>query len=625
MPPKTNIQQTVESVYRRREAEKAERVRQAEEARTGLPFKSWAPRHFTIRPREAWRPIRYLSDFAQVLLREDGPKTLLMHKGSQLGYSMLLAGVHGWMVGERSMRVVCALPTDGEAGRYFRSYIRGVFNRVDRLRLWTDAQPDVSSMRGRHKTYTCGGESLTQGAGTEDRFASFVCDLMVLDEMDRYPVLDEGDSLYLAKRAVRNTGGKVVAGSTPTSAHGPSQIVAAWKACPVGFVYAVKCPECGDLDDVVWERFLWDGAGSPEERGATAKHGCGSCGALWTHRRLRKAVEGGAWLEGEYVDEDQFPRLKRGGLRVDRDGSLVGPKGGKRKWPDSAGFAINSLYSEWYSWPSAVRDWLAAQGDSSKQRVFVETILARPWMEEGDRVEAGTVRKLALASAPDDHRLAITAVDVQDGWLSVATFLYGPGEHCLLMDRREFNGTIDKVDGAAWVELSRWLATKPRWAGYPVRALVVDTGFHSDMTIRNSLRLKFDGPRLMVKGVSGFHAPSWKRSKTVVRGVRRRLYLLGVDALKMTIIQRYAGGHCRVLDSIPDAVISELEAEELVWAKTLGRRRRRWQQVGDRNELIDQSTYALAAARIINMSGQAIANLEKTPARRRRRKEFITD
>lgn len=609
----------------KRDAEREERIRLAEEARTGLPFHQWAPRHYSIRPKEGWRPLRYLADFSRAATHPGGPRSLVLWKGSQIGFTQLLSAMHGWLVGEKADRVVVALPIELEAGRYWRSYVRGVFQRVERLRLWTEAQPDAASMRGRHKVYSDGAESLVQGAGTGDRFASFVCDWLFLDELDRYPVLPEGDSLFLARRAVRNTKGRVVAGSTPTSAFGPSQIAAAWSSCQVGFVFCPKCPECGALADIVWERVRWDETGTPDERGATAKHACGACGALWAHQRLRKAIEQGAWLEAALGEEDLFPRMVRNGLRVDREGGLVGPKGGRRKWPRTAGFAACSLISEWYSWQEAARDWLLCQGDAAKMRVFCETILARPWMEEGDRVEASAVRKLALASPPDDHRLGVLAVDVQDGWLSAAAFLYGPGESGLLVERREFNGSVDVLNGSAWTELSRWLSTKPKWSGFGLRVLAVDTGFHSDMAVRNTQRLRFDGSKLLVKGVAGFHAPTYSRSKTVVRGARRRLYLLGVDALKMTVVQRYGSGHLRVLDSVEDSVLAELESEELVWAQTLGRRRRRWQQVADRNELLDQSVYALAAVRVLNMADAAIAKLPKAAARRRRRKRFLTD
>lgn len=613
-----------ESAAARRARDREERMRLAAEAKTDLPFHAWGPRHYEIRRGEPWRSKRHLMDFARVVLDEAGPKTIILWKGSQIGFTQTLSAMHGWLVGEAGGRVVVAMPTDSEAGRYYRSYVRGVFHRVERLRLLVEAQPDVSTMRSRHKVFDDGAESMVQGGGTDDRYASFVCDWLFLDELDRYEQLAEGNSLSLSKRAVRNTGGKVVAGSTPTSAHGPSQIVAAWKDCGIAFVYCVKCPECGRLDDVKWERLLWDKTGTPEERGASAKLACGRCGSLWTHSKLRRAIEGGAWVEAFQEDEMPFPEPVPNGCRVGRAGELVGPKGGKRKWPEDAGFACTSLYSEWYRWESAVRDWLRASGDAAKQRVFVETILARPWMEEGDRVEASAVRKLAVNAPPDDHRLGIAAVDVQDGWLSVAAFLYGPGERAVLVERRELNGSVDVVGGAAWVELARWLATRPVWNGHGLRALAIDTGFHSDMTVRNAQRLKFSGARFLVKGVPGFHAPTYKRGTTTVRGVRRRLYLLGVDSLKMTAIQRYASGHFRVVDAIEDSVIGELEAEELVWAKTVGRKRRRWQQVGNRNELIDQSVYALAAARIVNMSDASIARLRKAAEKKkRRRKRYV--
>lgn len=616
-----HTEQIVSHQRRQRADAKDEALRLAEAARTGLGFRQWAPKHFTVRPREKWREIRYLMDMAQVIVHPKGPRTVALLKSSQLGYSMLLAAVHAWLVGERDSRVVFALPTDVDASRFFRSYVNGIFQRVERLRLLIDAQPDVTAMRGRHREFDTGGSSRVQGAGTEDRFASFVADLVVLDELDRYIPLLEGDSLTLSKRAVQNTGGVVVAGSTPTSAHGASQICAAYRNSDAQFVWAVKCPGCGELDDLRWERLHWDEDGDPDERGASARYACGSCGLMWGHGKLRRAIEGGAWVEGRYEDEAQFPTMVENGLRVDRGGNLVGPKGGRKTWPKSAGFALMGLNSQWRSWPDAVTEWLKSQGDAGRLRVFVETYLARPWMDEGDRVDHGAVRRQALEKRPDDCRMIVLAVDVQDGWLSAAVFAYGPGEKSVLLERREFNGDVDKVGGAAWSELNGWLATGPRWDGYGITVTAVDTGYQSDMVVRNAAGLTGAGTVLLVKGGTGFAHATWKRGKTVVAGVPRRLYMLGVDGCKVTMVQRYVNGHARVLDSIPDEVLAELEAEELVWAKTLGRKRRRWSQIADRNELLDQSVYALAAVRILGWTDEQIAALEpNAPVRRRKRR-----
>ena len=223
---------------------------------------------------------------------------------------------------------------------------------------------------------------------------------------------------------------------------------------------------------------------------------------------------------------------------------------------------------------------------------------------------------IPLADVPDDHRLAICSVDVQDGWLCAHVLLFGPGEAAVLAERHEWNGDVDRVDGAAWLAFQRWLRSRPTVGGRHVRLVVVDTGFQSDSTVRNCRRLPFRP--ICVKGAGGWDRPTYRRSKTVVGGIPERLFVLGVDALKLTVAQRFARGHMRIADHLPEAVSDELAGERLKWSVQQGRRRRRWVQDADRVEALDCSVYALAALRIAAIADVgSLALAHDAPPRRR--------
>lgn len=601
-------------------------VRPEPPTKSGRQIVPWARDHYAVRRTtaavESWRPLRYLADLARTLTAPDHPNSVAVWKGSQLGFTHLACAIYAWTLLERDGRVLIVMPSEIEARRFHRDKVAPIYSRSPLLRQLADSTADRQAVRGIHRVFDSGATALTQGGGVADRYRSQSVDLQVLDELDGYPVdLDEGDAWSLSQRATQNTGGVVLGGSTPTSARGDSQIVAAFAQADLALVFVVRCPVCGELDDLVWERIQFAAAGSIAERSATARHACGRCGAEWAHNRLARAIEKGRWQEAAH--QPPFPSPVWDGRHV-QTGRLRDAAGRPQPWPRHVAFAIHGLYSVWAPWSAHVARWLRAQGDARRLRAFTEQVLARPFAADAGESEVSTStiqqHAIPLAEIPDDHRLGVCAVDVQDGWLSTHVFLFGPSERAVLAWRGEFNGDVDRLDGSAWIALRRWLATATV-ANRAVRVVVVDTGFQSDATIRNCRRLPVRA--IAVKGAGGWDRPTFRRSKTVVAGIAERLYVLGVDSLKLTISQRFAAGDMRIVDDLPAAVCEELAGERLKWAVQQGRRRRRWVQDAEHVEALDCAVYALAALRIANVAD--IANVPLAGEARPRRRRAVAD
>ena len=617
----------------RRLARRRERPDPPSKTRRGAV--SWATAHYPIRvvrgDKEAWQPVRYLADLMRVATLPQGPTSIAVWKGSQLGFTQLVGALYGWHLLERDSRVMVVMPTDGEARKYARNYIAPLYRRVAALGRLRDSTEDRNAVKGTHKVFDTGASAIVQGGGTADRYRSQAVDLQILDELDAYPDdLDEGDVVALSSRAVQNTGGLLLVGSTPTSARGPSQIVDAWKSADVGLVWAVRCPVCQQPDVLAWERMSFAAEGSISDRAATARMACGRCGAEWKHRQLKAAIEGGHWQQAALDSGEHFPHPVWEGLRVatvssgagrPRTMRLLRQDGTSVAWPRHIGCAIDGLPSVWAPWTAHVARWLRAQGDPRKLRAFTEQVLARPFAaQDGEsEVSSSEVRRHAIpvAEVPDDHRLAVCAVDVQDGWLSVAVFLFGPRERAVLVEQTEYNGDVDRVNGSAWLAFRRWLESRPIVQGRPIRIVVVDTGFQSDTTVRNCRKLPLRAT--CVKGAGGWDRPTYRRSKTVAGGIAERLFVLGVDALKLTVSHRFAVGDMRIADHLPEKVADELAGERLKWVQQQGRRRRRWVQDAERIEAFDCAVYALAAVRIANVADIPALPLVGDAPRRGRR------
>lgn len=623
--------QKAQKARQHREEETARRQAEAEDARTGITDPAtWAAKHYRVHKDEPWLPVRYLADFMGVAAHKKGPRTVVLWKASQLGFSHGMTALHAHHVGELDKRCYVAMPTDDDAASYFRRFLKGPHETIPRLKALAVAQPDNRVARGQHRVFHSGGESAVQGAGVGNRYASFVADLLVLDELDRYPVIKEGDALTLSKRATRNTGGVLCAGSTPTTAYGRSQIAHAYREADIQFVFQVLCPVCQSYDAIEWERVKFVGAGSRQKRADSADHKCSRCGKHWQHWQLEDAIAQGRWVEASIDDGEDWPVPVPNPLYVADDGALRGPRGGRRRWPRTAGFAIWAGYSIWYSWSEIVYELLSAKNDAEKLRAFNEQTLARPFSDTETEVHPHQIRDNAVPhakNAPLDHSLSVISVDVQNGWLSVMTSLWGANEKCVIVDRREFEGDTHHLEGSAWERFEEWLnapddpeTDNPIVEGCHPALLAVDVGYQMDVTLQNLRALRFAGSWYAVRGVSGWQRSSYHRGRGKSRGTKRLVYELGVDNLKSTVVTDLARGNMRVVADLVEPLKDELTSESLEEQRTMGRKRKYWKKHGKRrNEGLDQLVYALGAVRISGISVFHDRNPEGVRVVRRRR------
>ena len=258
--------------------------------------------------------------------------------------------------------------------------------------------------------------------------------------------------------------------------------------------------------------------------------------------------------------------------------------------------------------------WLSAQDDHKQLRVFVEQSLARPFNEDTEPLTPSQIRAnaLPLREIPTEtHRLAICAIDVQKGWLSVHVLLFASPAHAVIVDRREFYGDIDRLDGSAWTQCKDWLNTKPMYNGFGVKSTVIDTSWQTDMTVLNGTRMR--QPRTyFVKGGHGFNHPLIKQAVNPrIRGLRYPLLMVGVDGIKRSLRKWYGTGQFRIVDTLPENVERELTSEVLVKHKSHGRIRPRWEQIDERNEALDASVYAIAALHAAGYTQEMIGRIAR--------------
>lgn len=373
----------------------------------------------------------------------------------------------------------------------------------------------------------------------------------------------------------------------------------------MAFDFLLPCPRCGHRSALQWERMRWQEGGTIDDRAASAAYECPHCASLWQHDRLAAALEKGRWetTSGEWI----------------QDGELRTAAGSPTAWPHSIGFRIWAAYSPWYPWERLVRDWLAAQGDGTKIKAFLEQSLARPHRDEVAAVESEALAATAerLEGWPEGAAALLAAVDVQDGWLSILICAAGLGERLWIVGREEIHGDTSIERAGAWVDLARW-ADAYDWMGRKIQAVVIDAGYQQSAVLVSQ---RLVAARTMtVKGVAGWGRQELKTVRAEARGMKFALVQVAVDLLKLQAVNRLTSGEIQLSADLPREVIEELCSETLVWVQAQGRRKRQWRKVSaDRaNEALDCLVYALALARriqpVLRHPAQAQAQADQVEA-----------
>ncbi len=155
--------------------------------------------------------------------------------------------------------------------------------------------------------------------------------------------------------------------------------------------YHAKCPICGHLQVMAFDRIHWQGKKDHREvlRGKLARYACEKCGMDWDDHARNLAVRSGRWKSDHPVER-----------------------------PTAIAFGpLESWYSPFVSLSKAAADFLKGQDDPKKLQAFVTQHQARPWKEvveskaEGDLLKRKTDLPPGIAPA---WSVALTAgIDVQ--------------------------------------------------------------------------------------------------------------------------------------------------------------------------------------------------------------------
>lgn len=433
-----------------------------------------------------------------------------------------------------------------------------------------------------HKSFP-GGHITMAGANSAASLASRPIRIVLLDEIDRYPLSagKEGDPVKLAiKRTTTFWNRKVVKCSTPTIA-GISKIDQSFKQSDMRY-FMVPCPHCGQFQKIEWANVKWEKKDSIEETAKTAYYACPHCGSCWNDVDRWHAIGHGHWEA-------------------------------TRPFHGHAGFYLWEGYSPWVRLEEIVDNFLNAKDDPEALKTFVNTSLGQVWEDKGERVDDDKLlaRREEYTSAPPEVAVITAGVDVQDdrleieriGW-TATNQSYGLGKVILLGD---------PAASRIWEELDDLLQTPiphDLTGEMQISACCIDSGYLTQQ-VGKFCQERWNRRVWAIKGMPGEGRPILKRAPGKIKKLNLEFFLVGVDTVKDVIYSRLkiedpkSAGYCHFNMSYDDNHFKQLTAEEAKTSYIKGRKIRYYalRPGRKRNEALDIFGYALAAFEGLKLHG----------------------
>lgn len=424
-----------------------------------------------------------------------------------------------------------------------------------------------------------GGMLVIGGANSPASLASMPIRYVLCDEVDRFPweAGKEGDPLGLIEERQKTfPRRKTLLCSTPTLKDA-SRIADAYEASDQRRYY-VPCPHCSETQHLKFANLKWDRALT------RAWYVCEHCGCE--------------------IDEHEKPRMLAAGTWV--------PAHPERK---VRGYHANGLYAPLglgWRWLEIAAKWVAAQGDETKLKIFINTILAEVWENKTKNIKAGALMERAepygLREIPPGCLILTAGVDVQPDRLEVQVVGHGRGSRHWTIDYLVLPGDPDRDE--TWEPLEEYLL-RPLVNAYgrslAIEAAAIDTGGHNTHAVYWYVRGSRARRVMAIKGSSTPSAPVLsarpsnqdvnRRGKVIQDGVK--LWKVGSDTCKDRLYNLLAGDADQPLEKRRVRFSHQLEQGyyEGLTAETYDPERNRWVcKKGRRNEPLDTWNYALAAA-----------------------------
>lgn len=564
-----------------------------------------------------WRTSRtpYLREIMDCLSPSHPAREVDFMKGTQIGASEAGYNWVGAVIDLWPATLMLVMPTTDMAKRQSKQRIAPMIEASPRLAHKVSVSRSRDSGNSTLMKEFTGGALIITGANSEPGLRSTSARFLFLDEIDAYPatVGSAGDPCQLAMARTTNFPRRKIFRASSPLRSSTSRIERYFEASDQRR-YHVPCPHCAHGQWLKWGQMRWETRKvwevSDQETGEVLE--CSPDAPSATERDTGEVVD--VWYECEAcqarIDEHHKTTMLEAGRWI-----AARPGGGRHP-----GFHLSALYSPlgWYSWRSAVRQYLAAEKDITGEllQVFTNNVLGEAYDQAGEQADENELKAhvgdYRIGGPVPRGALVLTAgVDVQHDRLELRVWGWGRGEESWLVAREVIHGAPSVPE--TWAALE-----EPLFRGWPhaaggtlkISATAIDAGDgNTTHHVLSFARKHAHRHVIATKGQSVQGKPILgkpkdldvtHKGKTSKKAVK--LWPLGSDTAKAVLYARYkltepGAGYVNLPQGLPETEYAEMTAEKVVTSYVKGFPRRSWTKAASaRNEGLDCYVMALAAA-----------------------------
>lgn len=506
------------------------------------------------------------------------PKTkkVIYMTSSQVGKSTCIETIHGYYMHQKPCPMLNVNATGQMAEEFSKS-------RITPMIRDTPVLSELFSKGNRAKStisrilFPSGTMSFAI-ASSPASLASRPVKVLTMDEVDRYEITKEGDSVQIAiKRTMTFWDSKILLASTP--ANEGSSIIEAQYLLSDQRKFHIKCKDCDHEQIFKWKNVKWKIDSNKRPVPESIHYECEACLYQMSDLDRYRAIKKGRWVAS-------------------------------MPFTGIAGFHLSELYSPWRTLEQIIDSFLECKNSPELLQVWTNTCLGETWKETGESIDPSSLMirsteyRISKHTLPSSKIVSITVgVDVQKDYLQYE--VVGWGEHdeswCLeigeLMGNTEDQDTMQLLDD---IVNQRWVhPTEKRHVS--VKMMFVDSGYRAT-TVYDYVMNAHASNVKAIKGRAGkipvidrMGADLKKRTAT-----NKKLVIVGVDTGKSTVyayLNTEVGhaGYCHFGEHCGEEYFAQLTAEELRIKFKKGFTYKEWFKVRERNEALDCRNYAYAA------------------------------
>jgi phage terminase large subunit GpA-like protein len=513
--------------------------------------------------------------------------TVLM-VASQLGKTEVLNNVVGYFMDVEPASILMVQPTIDLGESYSKERLAPMIRDTPALRdKVADARSRDSGNTLLHKTFP-GGNIAMAGANAPSGLASRPRRVVLLDEVDRFPVSagTEGDPSSLAIRRTETFWNPVVYETSTPTVKGVSRIEARYNESDQRRLWC-PCPECGHEQTLKWSQVRYD----PDGDGSDAIYQCESCDAELDDDDRRVMVRKGRWRA-------EFPERTLRGYHLNGIASLFRHKRGFRS-------RLHQMVADHMS---------AKRKGKEVLRTWVNTFLAETWEDEGESVawEPLMQRRENWGEFPAGGMIITAGADVQGDRVEIEFVAWGEDEESWSIDYVVVMGDFNRpeIQEEVAAQLSRtW--THPTGVQMRVTAAFLDSG-HKAKSVYQFTRKRERLKVFACKGRGGPGVPIISRP-TRQGTVRAALFTVGTDTAKDSVYSRLqtadlGPGYMHFPSDRDETWFRQLTAETKVTRYKNGVPYSRFENPSkSRNEALDCRVYAMGALATLNVNWKRLA------------------